>query len=145
MENIFEKGMVTYPDKMKYETLENKKAGYAEIVGQLEELTDRMTRDYNLHDAVCVAKTLMDTLTVMSPEIYEHYRKVQDMLKTVVRVILKKEELTISQFGSKSGNKNKSNEDLSLLAQILLLSSQKDYLLAEKYEALGRALEMRSL
>lgn len=146
MRNIFEEGMVAYPEKMKFETEENKKEKYAEIVQQLGELSVSMIQDYKLHDAVCLAKTLTDTLIVMSPEIYEHYRKVEDMLRSVVKKILQKEELATNHFGTIKlvyGNKDHDKRDLYLLGQVLLIASERNYLLAEKYEALGKVLEMR--
>lgn len=146
MENIFEKSMVIYPEKMRYETEENKKAGYAEIVQNLEELLIRINQDYNLHDAVCLTQTLTDTLMVMSPEIYEHFRKLEDMLRSLVRTILQKEGLTTNHFGPIKlpvENENANKEDYSMLGRVLMNATNRNYLLAEKYEALGKALEMR--
>lgn len=142
-ENVYRAGMLVYPAYMEYETTEGRKAGYADIAAQLTALGKRLEVTYNLPDMSCYLKLLTDTLAVMSPEIYEHYRTVLDLLRTCVKRFMEKEALCMTEFPKKCLKSEIAGRDkmaLSLAGEAILSACGKEWLLSEKYEPLGKAL-----
>lgn len=142
-ENVYRAGMLVYPVYMEYETTEGKKAGYADIATQLATLGKRLESSYNLQDMSCYLKLLTDTLAVMSPEIYEHYRTVLDLLRTYVRLFMEKEALFMTEFPEKclkSETDSRDKKALALAGEAILFACAREWLLSEKYEPLGKAL-----
>ncbi|MGN1148828.1 MAG: hypothetical protein ACI4TB_10415 [Lachnospiraceae bacterium] len=140
--NVYEAGMLLYPVYMDYETKLGKKAGYADIVSQLTVLGERLSASYNLKDAADYVATLVEALFVMSPEIYEHYKKLLDLLKKYVKLVMHKENLVLTEFPENRFKGDVSGKDKDMLAvfgKAVLAACEKDLLLAEKYEAVGTA------
>jgi hypothetical protein len=73
------------PRWTEHETLEGKKAGYPLVVKALEELQGKLQSVYGFGNAAVYLDTLVRTLEVMSPEIYEYYRRVMEMFRVEVR------------------------------------------------------------
>lgn len=142
-ENIYQAGLLLYPVYAQYETKVGKKAGYPDIVGQLAVLQKRLEHHYNTADAARCLMLFTDTLSSMSPEIYEHYRKLNDMLKGMARFFVEKEELRMTQFPEevlKTDVAHKDREALQMAGQALVNACEKGFLFEEKYGAMGRCL-----
>lgn len=142
-ENIYQAGLLLYPVYAQYETKVGKKAGYPDIVGQLAVLQKRLEHHYNTADAARCLMLFTDTLSSMSPEIYEHYRKLNDMLKGMARFFVEKEELRMAQFPEevlKTDVAHKDREALQMAGQALVNACEKGFLSEEKYGAMGRCL-----
>ncbi len=142
-ENVYKAGRLVYPAYTEYDTTEGKKAGYADIAAQLTALGKRLSDSYNLPDMSCYLKLLTDTLAVMSPEIYEHYRTVLDLLRTYVKLFMEKEALCMTEFPEKCLKGETDGRDkkaLSLAGEAILFACTREWLLSEKYEPLGKAL-----
>jgi hypothetical protein len=73
------------PQWMERETLEGKKAGYPLVVRALEELQKKLHELYGFGNAAVYLDTLARTLEVMSPEIYEYYRRVADIFREEIQ------------------------------------------------------------
>lgn len=141
--SVYGAGILVYPVYMEYETKYNKKAGYMDIASQMQVLAERVKQDYCVENAACIVKALADTLQVTSPEIYEHYRVLQDLLKEMVNLVVAKEELIMATFPVKrliTDVSGKNREALRLLGMSIIVACKKGFLFAEKYEALGQEL-----
>ena len=141
-QNIFNAGILCYPVYMDYETVCNKKAGYVDIANQIAVLADRVKTSYNTSDAAAFMMLSAKTLEVASPEIYEHFRKIQDVLKAVTDLLIEKENLVMSHFPEKKLKEIPTGcpKALKLAGEAILLACSRDFLLTEKYEALGSEL-----
>lgn len=140
--SIYKSGTVLYPVLMDYETKLGKKAGYADIAAQLTVLGERLEASYNLVDAADYVNLLVETLCKMSPEIYEHYKTLLNLLKKYTKLVVAKEGLVLAEFPQsclKSDVSGKDDAALTLFGQAVLAACEKDLLLAEKYEAVGAA------
>ena len=141
--DLYQEGALLYAVYMEYETKHNKKAGYADIAAQLGVLAARLENSYELSAAAGYVKLLADTLSVTSPEIYEHYRTIQELLKSVVRLIVKREELVLEYFPKrclKTDVSGKDAEALRSIGQSLLAACGRDQLSQERYGELGEVL-----
>ena len=140
--SIYKAGTLLYPVLMDYETKFGKKAGYADIAAQLTVLGERLEAAYNLVDAADYVNLLVETLCKMSPEIYEHYKTLLNLLKKYTKYVIAKEELVLTEFPEnalKSDVSGKDSAALSMFGKAVLAACERDLLLAEKYEAVGKA------
>lgn len=142
--NVYEAGRLTYPVYMEYETKFGKKAGYADIAAQLTCLGKRLAEHYATEEAAAFIGLLTDTLCVMSPEIYEHYRCLQDLLKKNVKLFIQKEELILSRFPKeelKTDLSGRETGSFKAVGEAIALACEKDLLSTEKYQVMGRCLQ----
>lgn len=142
-ENTYQAGLLLYPVYAQYETKAGKKAGYPDIVNQLAVLGKRLEGHYNTADAARCLMLFADTLSAMSPEIYEHHRRLNDMLRSLARFFVEKEELRMTEFPEKTLKTDiaqKDKEALQLAGQAFVKACEKGFLSEEKYGALGRNL-----
>jgi len=80
----------TLPFYMEYETKYEKKEKYGDIVKWLEERKETLSSaDHPQKDTCWYLMTLLDVIDYMSFEIYEQYRKLQDIFKETLRDVLK--------------------------------------------------------
>ncbi|MBO5165782.1 MAG: hypothetical protein J6B90_04155 [Lachnospiraceae bacterium] len=141
--NVYKAGILVYPVYMEYETQYNKKAGYMDIASQMQVLAKRVKADYSTETVADFLKVLVDTLQVTSPEIYEHYRVLQDLLKEMVKMMVEKENLEMTMFPTKrlkTDVSGKNKEALKLAGTAMVAACEKGFLFAEKYESLGQEL-----
>lgn len=142
--DVYEAGRLVYPVYMKYETQYGKKAGYADIAAQLSCLGKRLEKTYGTKQAADFLTLLTDTLSEMSPEIYEHYRSIQDLLKEQAKLFVSREKLFMRQFPKEELRDSTEKEklpDLRRAGEALVSACEKELLSTEKYEALGRCLQ----
>ena len=144
-QNLYLAGILCYPVYMEYETIHNKKAGYVDIANQISVLADRVKASYDTSDAAAFMMLSAKTLEVASPEIYEHFRTVQDALKEMTDLFIQKENLVMSHFPEKKLKEIPTGcpGAMKMAGEAILLACTKDFLLAQRYEALG--LELASL
>ena len=81
----FEQFCGKLPQRMEYETGENKKAGYVALTAEIGDAVKQALEEFDLKEAVMLLSALNGTLPVTSPEIYETYRCVWDGIKALVR------------------------------------------------------------
>ncbi len=142
-ENIFTAGQLLYPVYMEYETKMNKKAGYGDIAAQLTLLGKNLETSYQLTFAAFYLKLLTDVLAVMSPEIYEHYKTLVNLLKKSVKLLIEKENLYMTLFPQiklKGDRKIEDLEDYHMAGEAILSACEGKLILSEKYEPLGKEL-----
>lgn len=139
----YEAGISVYPVYMEYETKYNKKEGYTDIVAQLKVLAAQVREEYSTMQAAKFLTILTDTLAVTSPEIYEHYCSLQNLLKETAALFIQKEQIVMTAFPTeqiKSGLEQKDTAALKLAGGALLKACEHDFLSAEKYGAMGKEL-----
>lgn len=124
------------PFYMEYETKYDKKEKYHDIVDRLERAKEYAAcAEASYEDRAWYLMTLIDVMENMSIEIYEQYRKLQDIFKQVL-----KEILACTDNGEKL--------PLSVGVQIsyvILKACRTNVLLKEKYEPVGVSLFKRLL
>ena len=115
---------LAYPVYVAYETVCNKKEGYPDLIAQMRGWNGMLKGDYSFEKAAKAADMWIRTIEYMSPEIYEYYRELCDILKANVRE-------TLDRFyaeGKPEGDAAK------LFKAAVLKACEADILLAEKYE-----------
>lgn len=124
-----------YPVYTAYETTENKKEGYPDIMQQMRALEKRVEKEFSRENAVWYLKMLADTIAAISPEIYENYRELIEMFRSKIKA-------AITEFGLDSekeyGGLEKANA--RVLYEALQTAFEEEVLLKEKYESLAEAL-----
>lgn len=80
----------TLPFYMEYETKYGKKERYSDIVRKLGEAEQVLSSgEYNKSDMLWCLFTLMDVIDNMSIEIYEQYRKLQDIFRWILKAVIR--------------------------------------------------------
>lgn len=124
-----------YPVYTAYETTENKKEGYPDIMQQMRALEKRVEREFSQENAVWYLKTLSDTIAAISPEIYENYRELIDMFRSKIKAAITQFDLTgAKEYGGLE------KENARILYEALQTAFANEVLLKEKYESLAEAL-----
>lgn len=86
--NLYKAALEVYPVYAAYETTENKKEGYPDIMAQMRVWNRRVKADFNFADAAVYVAMMLGTVESMSPEIYENYRELLDMFREAVKRVL---------------------------------------------------------
>lgn len=122
------------PFYMEYETRYDKKAKYSDIIKQFENADDQIKSGVDDIDQVGLyLVSLIDALSGMSFEIYEKYRKMQDMFKATLTDFLK-------NYDKESGfyyGKNAGKEENAMIAYAIIKACRMGIILKEKYAAVG--------
>lgn len=82
-ENVFKAAGYVYPAYAAFETEYNKKAGYPDILAQLQILRRELEDRDSFENEVLFLKALLGTIDNISPQVYEYYRGLTDMFKQV--------------------------------------------------------------
>ncbi len=122
------------PFYMEYETRYEKKAKYSDIIKQFENADNQLKSEItNIDQIGLYLISLIDTLSGMSFEIYEKYRKMQDMFKAALTDLLKNyDKESGSYYGKKAGN-----EENAMVAYAIIKACRMGIILKEKYVPLG--------
>lgn len=126
--NLYLAAAAVYPPYAEYETKENKKAGYLDILTQVRSLNDALQADFSFANAVYFAQALLGTIDATSPEIYENYREMQDMLRALVHRVIE------SYYDTQAQAFTGDAADVALFQATLRKACDEEHLLAEKYE-----------
>lgn len=122
------------PFYMAYETVYDKKEKYNDIIGQFDHVRERFYgtgqgsgggQEFPLMDKVKYLMALVDTMDCMSIEIYEQYRKLQDMFKQALKDVL--------QYQEEENNVS----EKALTAYCILKACGMGIILKEKYVGTG--------
>ncbi len=134
--NLYLAAGVVYPIYTAYETTENKKEGYPDIMLQMRALEKRVEKEFSEKNAVLYLNALVDTIAAISPEIYENYRELIEMFRRKIKKAI--EEFGLSAGKAYAGLTNE--ENARILHAALQTAFEKDVLLKEKYQSLSEAL-----
>ena len=88
LQNIYQAADLVYPVYAAYETTENKKEGYPDIMAQMRVLKKHVESEFTAENGACYTAALLHTLEQISPEIYENYRELLDDFRSVVKRML---------------------------------------------------------
>lgn len=88
LKSEYEAAGVVYPIYAAYETDENKKEGYPDIMAQMRVWNRKVKADFNFADAAAYVAMMLGTVENISPEIYENYRELLDMFREAVKQVL---------------------------------------------------------
>jgi len=134
--NLYLAAGKVYPVYTAYETTENKKEGYPDIMLQMRALEKRVEKEFSEENAVLYLKALVDTIAAISPEIYENYRELIEMFRGKTKLAIEKFGLSAEKACAGLANK----DDAEILHAALQIAFEKDVLLKEKYQSLSEAL-----
>lgn len=124
-EDVWQAAGLAYPVYVAYETACNKKEGYPDLIAQMRAWNGMLAADFTFANASKAADMWINTIDLMSPEIYEYYRELVDIFKENVRK-------TLDLFYG-SGAPKKPTEDAVRFNAVVLRACDEDILLAEKY------------
>jgi len=126
---VYSAAGVVYPVYAAFETMENKKEGYPDIMAQMRVWNAKVKADFNFIDASEYLVMLLGTIENISPEIYENYRELLDMFREGVKEVLKQYYVEENE-GFVAGEE----EAVQVFCNVVKRACEKDLLLAEKYE-----------
>lgn len=130
---------LTQPFAMQIETEYNGKAGYGGIAGRFENVS-RSVAELPQQELGWFLMALVDVISCTSIEIYEHYRRLLDILKKTVRAVVCPGNARPGGRKSCAGA-GESGPDFSLmLGYVVLRSCTEGYLNPEKYWEAGLEL-----
>ncbi|MBE5884464.1 MAG: hypothetical protein E7291_08650 [Lachnospiraceae bacterium] len=87
-DNAYRAALEVYPVYTAYETRENGKKGYPDIMSQMRLWNKKINADFSFENAAAYLAMLYGTIENMSPEIYENYRELVDMFRAAVKRVL---------------------------------------------------------
>lgn len=123
--DVWQAAGLAYPVYVAYETTCNKKEGYPDLIAQMRAWNGKLAADYTFANASKAADMWINTIDLMSPEIYEYYRELVDIFKENVRKTL---DLF---YGADASAKDAADE--ARFKSAVLRACEADILLAEKY------------
>lgn len=82
-ENLFRAAGKIYPVYAAYETDKNGKEGYPDLLAQMRILREELEKKSSLENRALFLNCLLETIENISPQLYEYYRELADMFKTV--------------------------------------------------------------
>jgi triphosphoribosyl-dephospho-CoA synthetase len=116
-----------YPVYAAFETNQNKKEGYPDIMAQMRVINKRLKSEFNFTNAAAYVSMLLKTIENISPEIYENYRELLDMFRETVKKIIAE----YYNVGTESFNGSK--EDTDTFCKTVREACGQYLLLEEKY------------
>lgn len=122
------------PFYMEYETRYDKKAKYSDIIKQFEKADNLFKSGVDEIDQIGLYLiSMIDALSGMSFEIYEKYRKIQDMFKAALTDILNSyNKENGSYYGKIAGN-----AENAMIAYAIIKACRMGIILKEKYTPVG--------
>ena len=88
LSNIYQAADLVYPVYAAYETTENKKEGYPDIMAQMRVLKKHAENEFTAENGAAYTAALLHTVEQISPEIYENYRELLDDFRSAVKRML---------------------------------------------------------
>ena len=86
--NIYQAADLVYPVYAAYETTENKKEGYPDIMAQMCVLKKHADSEFTAANGADYTAAVLHTVEQISPEIYENYRELLDDFRSAVKRML---------------------------------------------------------
>ena len=130
------------PFYMEYETVYGKKEKYNDIIGQFENAQKIMCGggDRSIRSTVQYLAALADTMDNMSIQIYEQYRKLQDMFKEMLKVVLGKRDAESGLMQKNVDGGTENGIDIfgsAVIGYCILKACRMGIILKEKYVGTG--------
>lgn len=88
LRNIYQAADMVYPVYAAYETTENKKEGYPDIMAQMRVLKKHAESEFTAENGAAYTAAMLHTVEQISPEIYENYRELLDDFRDAVKRML---------------------------------------------------------
>ena len=122
------------PFYMEYETRYDKKAKYSDIIKQFEKADNLFKSGVDNIDQIGLYLiSMIDALSGMSFEIYEKYRKIQDLFKAALTDLIKNyDKENGSYYGKMAGN-----AENAMIAYAIIKACRMGIILKEKYAPVG--------
>jgi patatin-like phospholipase/acyl hydrolase len=117
-----------YPVYAAFETNQNKKEGYPDIMSQMRVINKKLKSEFNFTNAAAYASMLLKTIENISPEIYENYRELLDMFRETVKKTL------AEYYNADTESFNGSKEDIDTFCSTVREACGRYLLLEEKYQ-----------
>ena len=89
LQNIYQAADRIYPVYAAFETTENKKEGYPDIMAQMRVLKKHAETEFTPENGAFYTAAMLHTVEQISPEIYENYRELLDDFREAVKRMLK--------------------------------------------------------
>lgn len=132
------------PFYMEYETVYGKKENYNDIIGQFENVRKIMCGEEKrpVRSTAQYLAALVDTMDNMSIQIYEQYRKLQDMFKETLKGVLEKRDAESGLF-RKNADGGIDVFASAVIGYCILKACRMGTLLKEKYVGTGMEIAER--
>ena len=128
LHNRYQAADSVYPVYAAYETNENNKEGYPDIMTQLRVLKTQAESDFTAENGAWYTATLLHTVEQISPEIYENYRELLDDFRSAVKRMLEQYyDATAKSFAMDESAK-------TVFCDAVKKACAEYLLLAEKYQ-----------
>lgn len=128
LDNIYQAAGMVYPAYAAYETTENKKEGYPDIMAQMRVLKKHVESEFTAENGADYTAALLHTVEQISPEIYENYRELLDDFRSAVKHMLE-------QYYDAKENKFAMNDtSKKVFCETVQQACAEYLLLAEKYQ-----------
>ncbi len=88
LRSIYQAADQVYPVYAAFETTENKKEGYPDIMAQMRVLKKHAESEFTAENGAYYTAALLHTVEQISPEIYENYRELLDNFRDAVKRML---------------------------------------------------------
>lgn len=117
-ENLFRAAGQVFPVYAAYETEQNGKAGYPDLLAQMQILRRELEGSESLENRQLFLEGLFGTIENVSPQLYEYYRELADLFQEVFAE-------TLTRYGADAGEK---------LQSLLNRAAERCLLQPERYE-----------
>ena len=129
--NSYKAALEVYPVYAAYETNENKKEGYPDIMAQMRLWNKKISEEFTFENVAYYTAVLYATIEKMSPEIYENYRELLDMFRAIVKKFL---AVYYTEDTENFAAAVQGTEALALFCETVQKACGAYLLLAEKYQ-----------
>ena len=128
LRNIYQAADLVYPAYAAYETTENKKEGYPDILAQMRVLKKHAEDEFTPENGADYTAALLHTVEQISQEIYENYRELlYDFRSAVKRMLEQYYDAKENQFAMDDTSKK-------VFCDAVQKACAEYLLLAEKYQ-----------
>ena len=128
LRNIYQAADLVYPAYAAYETTENKKEGYPDILAQMRVLKKHTEEEFTPENGADYTAALLHTVEQISPEIYENYRELLDDFRSAVKRMLEQ------YYDAKENQFAMDDTSKKVFCDAVQKACAEYLLLAEKYQ-----------
>ena len=128
LRNIYQAADLVYPAYAAYETTENKKEGYPDIMAQMRVLKNHVKKEFTAENGADYTAAVLHTVEQISPEIYENYRELLDDFRSAVKCMLEQ------YYDAKENQFAMDDKSKKVFCDAVQKACAEYLLLAEKYQ-----------
>lgn len=128
LSNIYQAADMVYPVYAAFETTENKKEGYPDIMAQMRVLKKHAESEFTAENGADYTAALLHTVEQISPEIYENYRELLDNFRSAVKRMLEQ------YYDAKENKFAMDDASKKVFCDAVQKACAEYLLLAEKYQ-----------